>query len=340
MKQIVIKGAFFLLSLILGLVILIVAFSPSLPTRADDIIQDILNSKSPELVVGDTGKVKSGDYEIWYESIKPLGEVKGTVLLIMGLGGDALEWPAFFYEPLVDHGYHVIRYDNRSTGNSEKVRDWSADHPYTLEDMSLDALSVLDEVGAENAHIIGISMGGMIGQSMAIHTPHRVQTLTSIMSSADINDPELPQVNRKLFLRLIAASLRYGIGGSEVGVMRQRIAARSVFVPYLSEDRMAVLAEKALYSKRNRDTPYRGAFRQHIAAINASGSRVSALKGVKVPSLVIHGEDDPLIPIEHGKKTANLIPAALGVWVPQMGHDFAPEHMGVIHEAIFNLLDG
>ncbi|MFK7903873.1 MAG: alpha/beta fold hydrolase, partial [Chitinophagales bacterium] len=181
-----------------------------IPAETDQVIDEVLAEDNlPNLVAGKTGLAKSGDINIWYESMMPEGTPKGTVLLVMGYGTTILGWPAHFYQPLVDAGYHVVRYDNRGLGMSDWMKGWDKKNPYTLEDMAKDGIAVLDALDIEKAHIIGVSMGGMIAQRMAISHSERVLTLTSIMSSGYMGDPALPPVAKSFQHNLVRLTLKY-----------------------------------------------------------------------------------------------------------------------------------
>ena len=184
-----------LILLILGFFIFINT-GIDMPKDSDKVIDEVLKSELPELVNGKTDFAKSGDLDIWYEVIEPQDSVRGTILLVMGLASTAMLWTDDFYDPFVDAGYRVIRYDNRDVGLSTWVKEYDKNQPYTLEDMAKDGMAVLDDVGIDKAHIVGASMGGMIAQRMAISHSDRVSSLTSIMSSGYMNDPEIAPVSK------------------------------------------------------------------------------------------------------------------------------------------------
>ncbi len=316
------------------LIFVFVASNP-VPEKAEEIIRDVFSKEIPQQILGDTAMAASGELDIWYESINPKGTSKGTILLIMGLGGNAIEWPQYFVQPLVDAGYQVIRFDNRSTGLSSWV-----DEEFSLEDMALDAFAVMDAAGVQAAHVMGISMGGMVAQLMAIEHPERLQSLISMMASGYTDDPELESISRSKFLALIATGIRHGIFKNEKNIVRTTVSVRSIMVPELSEERIRALAEQSLFNQRFRRGFNPDAFMQQTKAVLSSGSRLEKLKTLKVPTLVIHGREDPLIPMSHGIKTAAVIPNAELVIIDGMGHDVSPEHMKQVHDAIFDFLEG
>ena len=190
-KFIKIVGIFILLVLV-GSLIYIYTSGPTLSQQTNDSIETAIKSPLPEIVTGKTGLAQSQGLHIWYESRSPKETSKGAILLIMGITVDALGWTDKFIQSFVDAGYQVIRYDNRGTGMSDWVENWDNAHPYSLADMAEDGVAVLDALGIPKAHIVGVSMGGMIGQELTIHHPDRVASLTSIMSSGYIEDPDLP----------------------------------------------------------------------------------------------------------------------------------------------------
>ena len=141
---------------------------PEITEDMEHTIRATIKSTIPQLT-HETGFAANGENNIWYEVIKPEGESRGTVLLIMGLSADALAWPDYFIRGFTDAGFQVIRFDNRGVG----MTDWDAfnpESPYSLSDMSDDALAVLDELEIAKAHIAGVSLGGMISQTFCLET--------------------------------------------------------------------------------------------------------------------------------------------------------------------------
>ena len=237
---------------------------------------------------------------------------------------------------MVEAGYRVIRFDNRGVGLSGWVENWEKKAPYALEDMAGDAIAILDELEIQQAHVIGVSMGGMIGQSMAINTSERVSSLTSIMSSGYYEDPELPRLSTSLKLDFARVFLKYGFRQSESKALKLGLA-----IPYLLKgtgnytyDDLEIL-NKNLYELRKRNGYNPKVNKQHTAAISASGSRYDGLKHLTIPTLIVHGSADRLIDIAHGKKCAALIPGADSLWIEGMGHDIPEEYAGRILEAVY-----
>ena len=154
---------------------------PKLPANTDTIIENVINTELPEFVKGKSGYVISDDHKIWYESITPKGSNKGAILLFMGMASDALGWPQTFIDKLVNSGYQVIRYDYRGTGLSDWIEGWKQ-KPYSLADLARDAETILDTLNIREAHLVGLSLGGMVAQEFAIKNKDRTLSLTSIMS--------------------------------------------------------------------------------------------------------------------------------------------------------------
>lgn len=329
--------------LIIGMLLLVVLVAggiyielslPSLPAGTEDIIQQVQKSDLPALR-GEQGYAQNGEVQIWYESISPKDSVKGTLLLIMGISNDALAWPRYFIDPLVEAGYRVVRYDNRGTGMTDWMEDWTAETAYSLEDIALDGIAVLDELNVDQAHIIGVSMGGMIAQALAIQHPDRALSLTSMMSTGDIVDPELSPINTALIKDLILAQVKYGILKTETNQVRMQILARQLLQGDTKHELdIEGIAQTILYNVRKRNGYYSKASQQHSAATLKSGSRHEALAQLITPTLIIHGMSDPLIRFEHGEKCYEVIPGAKKLWLEGMGHDIPKAYVGEVVEGI------
>jgi pimeloyl-ACP methyl ester carboxylesterase len=313
-----------LFPLLVILVIYIFTAGPKLPSETDAIIDEVLNRELPEQIVGEAGFASSAGLNIWYEGILPKGTPKGTVLLIMSNGGDGFFWPPSFMQAFVAAGYQLIRYDHRGTGMSDWVEEWDRQNPYSLVDMAGDAVTVLDALEVQEAHLVGVSLGGMVAQEVAINHPDRVASLTLIMASGDVGDPDLPSLSTRYLLESILKKLpllKYRILGGEKNLIKERVAG---YISLLDDDGLDIqeIAEVILYDRRNRRGMNARAAFQHIMAVIGSGSRYEKLRALDMPTLVIHGKDDQLLPIEHGEKLVDIIPNAKGLWVDDMGHVF------------------
>jgi pimeloyl-ACP methyl ester carboxylesterase len=251
-----------------------------------------------------------------------------AMLLIMGLGMQMHAWPDDFCLALADKGFRVIRLDNRDAGLSQKFADTRAPHPvklmlrsrlglkikvpYLLHDMAEDTVSLLDYLQIESAHIVGASMGGMIAQLVAANFPERSMSLTSIMSSSGARS--LPQASVKVLKQL---TRKPGIG-EDAYLANAKRTWRMISSPAYTVDEDA-LNQRLLGAYRRSHYP-QGISRQ-MAAIIASGDRSAQLKTIRVPTLVIHGQDDVLVPVQAGIDTAKKIPNARLELIPGMGHD-------------------
>lgn len=313
-----------LLILLAGISILVFFTGPKLPDNTDTIIDNVLNSKLPELVKGKSGYVVSDSYKIWYESIAQKNLSKGAILLFMGMATDALGWPQTFVEKFVNSGYQVIRYDYRGTGLSDWIEDWQQ-KPYSLADLAKDAEVILDTLKIREAHLVGLSLGGMVAQEFAINNPDRTLSLTSIMSSGDIADKALPKVSKNVEFNFIKIGIRYGLFQSEENTIKLILSAKVILRGDAKYDiDVKGTAEQVLYNLRKRNGYNPDASKQHEDAAKRSGSRYDKLKDLHIPVLIIHGINDPLVPIEHSKKLAAVIPNSKTKWFNNMGHDLPP----------------
>ncbi|QKX19010.1 alpha/beta hydrolase [Microbulbifer sp. YPW1] len=264
------------------------------------------------------------------------------VLLIMGLGAQMLHWGDTLVQGLLDRGYRVVLLDNRDAGLSQKFYGLSAPpvwwtvvrtkvgfYPtpaYTLEDMAADAVGVLDALEISRAHVVGASMGGMISQVLTANYPQRVASLTSIMSSSGA--PDLPESSREAIMAL-AEGAKSGLARDEELENRVMIARAIGSPEFFDEEYARQLATRVL----NRGSYPPGTIRQ-LQAILASGDRSPMLATIDVPTLVIHGDRDPLLPPDHGRDTAEKIPGAQLVMIAGMGHSLEPE----VSERVLNVL--
>ncbi|TMM58850.1 alpha/beta hydrolase [Maribacter algarum] len=310
------------LGISLSIILVGCASVPKLSKAEKEIISEVVKTPIPEIIQGETGFANSGKHQIWFESIRPKIENKGAVVLIMGNGNDALTWPPQFISSLVGNGYQVIRYDHRGTGLSISEEKWKKKKAYSLNDMAGDIISILDVLKIKKAHIVGISMGGMIGQIVAIENPERTISLTSIMSSGDPMDPTLPQMSNEIVPEMISAIFKHGFFGGKKGqVQRQIIQKRILMGKATGEIDIRTMAQTSLYNLKKREGYKLMSARHHYNAILNSSSRYVQLSQIKIPTLIIHGREDPVIPILHSEKLAKIIPNAETLWVNNMGHD-------------------
>ncbi len=288
-------------------------------------------------------RVQTNGIEIEYEEFGDRN--RPPVLLIMGLGAQMILWEEEFCERLAAAGHRVVRFDNRDIGLSTKleragVPDVGAamtalamrqplDAPYLLSDMAADSAGLLDRLGLDSAHVVGASMGGMIAQSFAIEHPRRARSLTSIMSTT--GNPGLPPAKPEAMAILLGPPPTNRAEALERGVTVFRTIGSPGF-PFDAE-RVRGIAGRSF----DRRFHPQGVARQLVAVL-ASGSRKERLGAVKVPTLVIHGADDPLVPVEAGLDTAQAIPGAEMMVIDGMGHDLPPGVWPRVIEGISRLV--
>jgi pimeloyl-ACP methyl ester carboxylesterase len=260
-----------------------------------------------------------------------------AILLVMGLGAQLVYWPDEFCQALAAGGFYVIRYDNRDVGLSTKTEGPPPDvfaalqgdtsqATYTVVDMAADGMGLLDALGIGAAHVVGVSMGGMIVQNMAIHHPDRVLTLCSIMSTPNgdmSSDPASPEAN--------AVLLRPPPRSRDEAVTQSLEAARVIGSPGFAVDEEQIRARAALSYDR---CFYPLGIARQLCAIVASGDWRPSLAKLEVPTLVVHGGADPLIRPSWGRATAEAIPGAELLIVDGMGHDLPLGAWDTLVEAI------
>lgn len=286
--------------------------------------------------------IQANGIKLAYESFGD--EANPTILLIAGLGTQMIRWTGPFCEALAVRGYRVIRFDNRDTGCSTHFSqypplDFSVlaatlmagqrpDVPYTLDDMAADAISLLDALSIDRAHVVGRSMGGMIAQIMASDYSDRVLSMTSIMSSS--GNPALPQAEPDIMAMLTRPAPNPFTDESEFLAHTFSFAQRIAGSRYpLDKEAYCLLA---LEEARRAYNPS-GTGRQ-IAAMAVTGDRRSRLATIRMPALIVHGTEDPLILPACGEDTATSIPNADLMLLDGMGHDLPPALYQLIVGAI------
>lgn len=265
------------------------------------------------------------------------------LLLIMGLGGPMNWWDPSLCRMLAESGFYVIRFDNRDTGRSSRgtgrvtramvVQAFlgrKVEPPYTLADLADDAFGLLDHLGLESAHVVGVSMGGMIAQTMAIKEPERVRSLVSMMSTTGRRtvgwlDPRLAP----LMLGRRGSTLEDYLEASVIG-------AAAIGSPAYPEDEEAARA-------RAQETWERGlnpaGVLRHMMAVLTQPNRGRALRSLRIPTTVIHGMADRMVHVSGGRATAQAIPGAQLLLIPGMGHNLPPELFGTYCDAIRRTAD-
>jgi pimeloyl-ACP methyl ester carboxylesterase len=287
-------------------------------------------------------KVKANGIEIEYETAGNRSDP--ALLLVMGLGAQLTIWPDSLFQGLAQRGFYVIRYDNRDTGLSTGFDSWGKpdlpaafqtlmkgeklEAPYLLNDMAADAVGLLDALGIERAHMVGASMGGMIVQIVAAQYPERTRSMVSIYSTSGRRGLPPGKPEALALLGTVPEGqtredrVRHGMK------LRNTIGSPAYPTPE---------AEMRAFVEKNVDRRYwpEGSSRQYLSVL-ASGDRVELLKTVKAPTLVLHGEADPLLPVECGRDVAALVPGAeIETW-PGWGHDFPKVLIPKIVERITN----
>lgn len=285
-------------------------------------------------------QISANGLQFEYETF---GDAKATpLLLIMGLGGQLVQWPDEFCEALARGGYYVIRYDNRDVGLSTrlgaagKARLMRAGllmnlrlpikAPYKLDDMAKDAVGILDALSIKSAHIVGISMGGMIGQILAAKYSSRVRSFVSIMSSS--GHRRLPGPSLPLQLRMIRRPK---------ALDRESLIQHSMQTWRIIGSPAFPTPEPALRAKVERSfdrASYPQGLGRQTLAILASGSRMSLLPRIYAPTLVIHGDKDPLVPVAAAYNLAAHIPGAQLEIIEGMGHDLPPQLLPRLQDLI------
>lgn len=259
--------------------------------------------------------------EIEYETFGDPERV--PVVLISGGGAQMTFWQEPFCQRLADHGFYVVRLDNRDAGLSTSfeaagvpdvpaVREGREQAPYLLDDMARDMVDVLDDIGAKAGHVVGISLGGYIAQVMALHYPDRVLSIVSMASG--VGGPDNVYGSPDGGWHEDDAQIEMGF---EESVERRLDEIEWMSTPqYFDRD---IIRQRVIRSMRRARNPD-GAERQ-AAAVHAGGSRATALRETRVPALILHGALDPHLPVENAHRTAAAIPGSRLVIIPDLAHD-------------------
>jgi pimeloyl-ACP methyl ester carboxylesterase len=278
---------------------------------------------------------QSNGIEIAYETFGDPGDP--ALLLIMGLGMQMVGWDPDFCELLAGEGFYVIRFDNRDVGQSTKVRGGPkpnvlgamlgrpARASYELRDMAADAVGLLDHLDVHAAHLVGASMGGMIAQTMALEHPERVLSLASIMSTTGERRVGRPR------LRAFGVLLRKAPRDREAFIEYTRRVVKTIGSPGFPTDDERLRRRAAESFDR---CYYPAGIGRQMMAIMASGDRTERLPQLDLPTVVIHGKSDPLIPVRAGRATAAAIPGAELIEIDGWGHDLPPAVWPRLVEAI------
>jgi pimeloyl-ACP methyl ester carboxylesterase len=257
----------------------------------------------------------------------------------MGLGAQMISWDEGFCAQLADRGFQVIRFDNRDSGLSSWMKDagppdvlaalsGNPQPAYQLDDLAADAAGLLDALNIREAHIVGASMGGFIAQLIAINHPEKVLSLTSIMSGPGGMDEVPPKPEGAAVLATSPPDTREGRIEQSMSIRRVLLGSGDAFDEVLERARAARAVDRAYYPA--------GVGRQ-LVAIMAAASRLERLNNVRVPTLVVHGVDDVLVPVENGRLVAHAVPGARLIEIDGMGHDLPKRVWPQVADAIAEL---
>jgi pimeloyl-ACP methyl ester carboxylesterase len=264
-----------------------------------------------------------------------------ALLLVNGLGDQLIDWDDELLEAFVDRGFFVIRFDNREVGRSSKTErrvdiaaamravlvKATADVPFDLHDMATDAVAVLDDLGVDRAHVFGVSLGGAVAQTVAIDHPGRVASLTAVMSTT--GEPSVGATRSDVLTQLMGRTPPERDAAIEQGIRFRRTIGSP---DHFEEDRV----RRRLSAAYDRCFNPTGAGLQ-LLAILASGDRAAQLAELTVPTLVMHGDRDPLIDVSGGRRIAELVPGAELVILEGMGHDLPTYFWPVVVESVTKL---
>jgi pimeloyl-ACP methyl ester carboxylesterase len=260
----------------------------------------------------------NGEVTLYYETFG--SDDAPVLLLVNGLGSQCINFKVEFCQKFADRGWRAVRFDNRDVGLSSHLSDRAV---YTVDDMAEDGFAVLDAVGAARAHIAGWSMGGMIVQTMAIRRPERVLSMTSVMSAPG---PLIGERDADVVAAFSAppATTRDEAAERHLAGLRAWGSPACLDVERITAD---------AYAAYDRCWDPGGRQRQ-VMAVGSSPSRLQALGSLTVPTLVVHGDADRLIPPEFGRQTAAAVPGARLEILEGMGHDYPPQYWDRMVELI------
>jgi pimeloyl-ACP methyl ester carboxylesterase len=299
------------------------------------------DSSQPPVASDELRAPVTADVELCYQTFGDPDDE--PLLLVMGLSGPMTWWDDPLCEQLASAGFHVVRYDNRDTGRSSRVATpvrhaqllrafatGRARAPYTMSDLAGDAVALLDHLGLESAHLVGVSMGGMIAQTVAVEHPSRVRSLTSISSTTGRRT--VGWQHPSLLPRLIAPRKagREAYVGSSVAMWSLIGSAGYPADPDALRTRAGETYDRGVSAS--------GVLRQMLAILTQE-DRTPRLRSLRVPALVIHGTADKMVHVSGGRSTAAAIPGAELVTIDGMGHDLPPELFPTFVEAIRRTAD-
>lgn len=280
----------------------------------------------------------NGAVKIRYEYVPSQNGL--NLLFVMGLSIDAFGWSNTFLRPFLDAGYGVLRMDNRCTGGSSFVKNWGKSK-FDLGDMAADCFAVLDDAKIERTHAVGVSLGGMIVQQMAISSPNRVASITSIMSGANVHILNMPLRSYWTFLRLgyVAGKPRKLRGIEKYTAINTQIW--QVLDPKNIDDTdVAWISAISQYQCENKQMIRSDSAPHQAIAVLRTGSRFAGLQNTQMPKLVIHGDSDPLISVKNAFQFVKKIPNTKLLILKDMGHTLPKRYYIKMFEAIDELCRG
>jgi len=292
----------------------------SLSKKQKSVVSELMTlTESYDPYMGRTATVTTPDsITIWYEDIGDVNDP--AVLLIMGHSFTALHWPNYFVQALVDAGYRVIRYDNRGVGMSSRLLRWKKSEAYSTRDMARDGIAILNDLQIDRAHIVGVSMGGMIAQDLGLDFPERVKTLTLAMTTGELFGKGLSKPSAYFISSVIKimAQSRGKMNRQTAPIIN--VAFANVLHRDRVEDETRALAQNTLYEFDQRGGwTFTGAA-QHTEAMKLRGGRWKELSNLEIPTLIVHGDRDPIFGPDHAERLAENIPNSQLTIIGRLGH--------------------
>lgn len=299
-----------------------------------------LNSENiQDVITGDTGFAEHDNIKIWYEHRKTQLPKKASLIFVMGLEMDCLTWPNSLLDSFTENGFDVIRFDNRCTGLSTFVRN-TGDGKFSLHEMANDINVLMQHLQIEKAILVGASMGGMIVQKFAIDFPEKILAGVSMMSSGNIYDKAAGGTNWKTMSKIILNNIKKGVSPTEERMLWSNIKLTQILKGDAHENlNYKQIGKQLLYNYRIRKVRRNFGGIHQIRAIRFSGSRNELLQHIQTPFLIIHGIKDPLIPVEHSYKLAELIPNNDTLFIQEMGHVFSDSTQVIIVEKMLTFFE-
>jgi pimeloyl-ACP methyl ester carboxylesterase len=286
------------------------------------------------ILIGETQYAQHGEVSICFEHVA--SKNGQTLLFVMGLSFDRLAWDSRFLQPFIEKGMGIIRLDNRCSGGSTFVKNFGKSK-FDLHDMAHDAIAVMDAVGVNQVHAIGVSLGGMIVQQMAIDFPNRVLSITNMMSGAHIHPFNLSVKSYLTFLRM-GWSAAVSKGADEIEKYRAVTTGiwRVLDPKALDEQDLTWIHAISDYQLSHDQKIRPDSALHQLLAVLRSESRYEPLQHSSIPKLVIHGDADPLIQPKHSEDFVQQIPNSQLIVLKDMGHSIPKQYYDSIAAAIMN----